>query len=177
MDKVVRLGSLVGLGLVALMSLLILLGGRHSFTQQQLSSQPVPQPADGARFAQVGETVKLQGWEVTLLGFGLYERFSSSPPLAPKTGGVLMVADLQIKNIQSRTSDFTLNDFVLKAGDGRRFGPAPETTNIERGLVAGETVQPDQRTDKRVVFDVSPNARDLVFEALEIEFTVPALGH
>jgi hypothetical protein len=119
--------------------------------------------------------VKLQGWEVTLLAFGPYERFSPGPS-ASQARGALVVGELRITNIQNRPADLTLSDFVLRAGDGRRFEPAAETATVERGLVAVETVQPQETIERRVVFDVPLDARDLALEALEIEFSVPSPG-
>jgi hypothetical protein len=175
MDRVVKLGGLIGIGLVALVGVLVLLGGTPSRPQRQLSGQPTRGAAGDSRFAQVGETVKLQGWEVTLVDFGPYERFSPGPS-ASSLGGTLLVADVRIKNIQNRTGDFAPNEFALRTGNGRRFGPAAETANVERGLAAAETVPPGQTSEKRVVFDVPPDARDLRFEALEIEFAVRAVS-
>ena len=175
MEKVAKLGRLVGLGLVALIGVLLLVGDGRSWPQRGLPGQPAREAAGGSRFAQVGETVKLQGWEVTLLDFGPYERFSPGPP-ASQARGVLVVGELRITNIQNRPADLTLSDFALEAGDGRRFEPAAETATVERGLVAVETVQPQETIERRVVFDVPPDARDLVLEALEIEFSVPAPG-
>jgi hypothetical protein len=126
-----------------------------------------------AELARVGERVKFQGWEVTLIDFGPYERFSSGQPPAALPQGVLVVADLRITNIQNRLSEFTPNDFALRSSDGREFKAAAQTASIERGLAPRQTVQPRATTENRVAFDVPPDATHLVLEALEIEFSVP----
>lgn len=122
----------------------------------------------------VGASAKMQGWEVTLLKFGLYERLAPDRTPAPDAHDVLVVADLRIRNLQNRPDDFTPRDFVLRVGDGRQVTPAAETAQIERGLSPRETLQPGQTTERRVVFEVPPDAQDLVLEALELEFSVPA---
>jgi hypothetical protein len=175
-ERLARFGGLIGVGLVTLIGVVLLLGGRPSRSPDQIASQATREVVGDARFAQLGETVRLQGWEVTLLDFGRYDRFSSGPAPASDARGGLVLAELRIKNIQSRAADFSRNDFALQSGDGRRFAPAAETATVERGLVDAETVPPGETAEKRLVFDLPPDARNLLFEALEIEFAVPDLG-
>src|SRR3712207_6678740 len=104
MDRVARLGGLIGIGLVALVGVLTLLGGTPSNTPLQRSGQPGRGTAGDSRFAQVGETVKLQGGEVTLLDVSPYDPFAPGPPPASSARGALIVATVGIKNIQNRTS-------------------------------------------------------------------------
>lgn len=167
----VGLVSLVGLAIV-----LIAVSRVGLKPGQQFSGQQGAGPADPSEYARVGETVKLQGWEVTLLDVGPYERFSTGQPPSSPSGGVLVVANMRIRNIQNRPSGLGPENFVLKAGDGREFRSAAQTGSLQDGLATRVTVQSDQTIDVRVAFEVPHDARDLVLEALEIEFSVPIAG-
>jgi hypothetical protein len=119
-----------------------------------------------------GQTATLGGWEVTLLDFGPYDRFSQQkPPTQPQ--GKRVVADMRIKNMQNSSSNFTTNDFELKTADGRTFKPDSVTASIDRGFVISQSVQPGLTTENRVVFDIDPAATGLTFTALKMVFSVP----
>lgn len=106
------------------------------------------------------------------MDFGPYERFSPSKPSATKAQGRLVVVDLKVKNLQNSTSNFSQNDFLLKASDGREFKPAGQTATIERGFMISQTVQPGLVTENRVVFDVDPAVTSFTFTALKMLFAV-----
>jgi hypothetical protein len=171
-----RLGSLVSVGLAVAIGTLILVGSRPLGLGGPLSIQPPSEAASDSRFARIGETVKLQGWEVTLLDFAPYQGASSGPSGTSGVRGSLFVADVRVTNIQSRASEYSLKDFAVRAGDGRRFGPSPDTWSIERALVTGETVQSLETSERRVLFDVPADARDLVLQVLEVEFGIPPIS-
>ncbi len=179
MGRLVKFGCLGVLGLIAL-AIVLLVATSQNKPQQQVSGQPgapaAGAPAGKPELARIGQAASLRGWEVTLSDFGPYDRFSPGKPPATKAQGVLIVADMKIKNLQNSTSNFTTNDFSLKSGDGREFKPAGQTGTIERGFVISQTVQPGLTTENRVVFDIAPDAKDLVFTALGIQFSVPAPG-
>lgn len=176
MGKMLR-GCLVLVGLAIVAIVVLVAVGNRSQSSPQVSGEPKPSGAQAvtnnkSQMATSGQTVQLGGWEVTLLDFGPYDRFSPGKPAATKSQGVLVVADMRIKNLQNSTSNFTQNDFILKAGDGREFKPAGQTATIDRGFVISQTVQPGLTTENRVVFDIDPAAKDLTFTALKITFSV-----
>jgi hypothetical protein len=139
-----------------------------------LGGETAPGAGGDPDYPHIGETVKLQGWEVTLLAFGPYE--STPGELPPDMQATLMMADVRIRNIQNRASDYRLEDLVLRTNDGRRVPPDARTGGIEGGLSASETLQPLEVSERRVLFDVPADAGDLVLEVLEVQFRVPALG-
>lgn len=176
MGRLLKLGCLGIIGLVVVVGIIIAIGASQSKpAQQQVSGQPVAPATAVAKPepAKVGQTANLGGWEVTLLDFGPYERFAPGKPPPTKSQGRLVVADMRIKNRQNASSNFTTNDFVLKSGDGREFQPTGETAIIERGFMISQSVQPGLVTENRVVFDIDPAAKDLVFRALGVQFSVP----
>jgi Domain of unknown function (DUF4352) len=171
-----RLGGLIGVGLAIVIGTLVLVGGRPPGPGRAPSIQS-PSETDGdSRFARIGETVKLQGWEVTLLNFAAYQGAPSAPVLTFGAGGSLFAADVRVRNIQSRASEYSLSDFVAKARDGRTFAPSPETANIEGGMVASALVQSLETSEVRVIFDLPADAKDLVLQVLEVEFGIPAIS-
>jgi Domain of unknown function (DUF4352) len=188
MGRLVKFGCFGAIVLAALIVVLAVVAGNQPRPQQQVSGEPgqakqqqvggeaKATAAGTAELARVGQTASLRGWELTLLDFGPYDRFSAGKPPTPKGQGALMVADMRIKNLQNSTSNFTLNDFVLKSGDGREFKAAGQTGSIDRGFLISQTVQPGLTTENRVVFDIAPDAKDLVFTALGMQFSVPAPG-
>src|SRR5215213_6219402 len=124
-----------GQAAVVLIGVVILVAARGVIPGQQLPRPPTPEVGVDSPLARIGETVKLQGWEVTLLDFAPYQGASSDPSGTSEVRGSLFVADVRVRNIQSRESEYSLKDFAVRAGDGRTFGPSPETASIERGLV------------------------------------------
>jgi hypothetical protein len=171
--RLLRLGCLGVIGLMVLLVAIAMFAPRQQ-PQPQISEQPAGMAGDKPSMAQIGQTVSLGGWEVTLVDFGPYDHFAPSKPPATKARGALVVADMQIKNLQNSTSNFTTNDFTLRAGDGREFKPVGQTTMIDRGFTISQTVQPGLRQRNRVVFDVDPNAPGpLIFTALRTQFEVP----
>lgn len=160
--------------IIALPFLYPLFTGSGSAPSSQSKPAPTWKPAPTS-VPKVGETIAASGWEVRLLDFGPYERFSPDRPPATKGQGKLVVADMRIRNLQNSTSNFTQNDFELKSSDGRTFRPAGQTASIDRGFVITQQVQPGLVTENRVVFDVDPAARGLTFTALKIQFSVPDL--
>jgi hypothetical protein len=175
MGGIVKLGCIGIIALVAIVAILAVVVGNQPKPQQQVSGQPAPagQAAGKPELAKVGQTASLKGWEVTVTDFGPYDRFAPGKAPAPPPQGKLVVADMRVKNLQNATSNFTQGDFSLKAGDGREFKPAGQTATIERGFVVSQTVQPGLVTENRVVFDIAPDAKDLVFNALGMQFSVP----
>ncbi len=168
--------ALGGLAAAVLIGVVILVAARGVIPGQQLPKPPAPETDGDSPLARIGETVKLQGWEVTLLDFAPYQGASSSPSGTSEVRGSLLAADVRVRNIQSRESEYSLRDFAVRTGDGRTFGPSPETARIERGLVTGETVQSLETSEVRVLFDVPADARDLVLQVLEVEFGIPAVS-
>lgn len=169
------MGGIVKFGCLGVVVIVVLIGVAVAVAVNQLKPQ---QPASGQsaakpEVAKVGQTASLRGWEVTLSDFGPYDRFTSGKAPAPPPQGKLVVADMKIKNLQNSTSNFTQGDFSLKSDDGREFKPAGQTATIERGFVISQTVQPGLVTENRVVFDIAPDAKDLVFNALGMQFSVP----
>jgi hypothetical protein len=138
--------------------------------------RPRPQLLEQPSLLAWAKPRPLRGWELTLLDFGPYDRFSAGKPPTPKGQGALVVADMRIKNLQNSTSNFTTNDFSLKSGDGREFKPVGQTATIDRGFMVSQTVQPGLASENRVVFDIAPDAKDLVLTALGMQFSVPAPG-
>ena len=175
MGSLLKFGCLGVVALAVLIGVLVAVGLNQLKPQQAVTGQPAPDKAGGATpaLAQVGQTVSLGGWELTLLDFGPYDRFSPGKPPVPQAQGKLVVADMRIKNLQNSTSNFTQGDFALKAGDGREFKAAAQTASIEKGFVVSQTVQPGLTTENRVVFDIDPAATDLTFTALRMQFQVP----
>jgi hypothetical protein len=165
----------VQVGCFGLLGLLILAAiGRAVIAQQP---QPQQQGAgDTSRFAlpTVGATVTLQGWELTLVAFGPYDRFAPVNPAAIKDQRALLVADMRITNLQPSPRDFTLSDFLLKAGDEREFKAAEQTATIEKGFVTSQAVQPGLTTEVRVVFDADPTLKVFTLTALGMQFEVQA---
>lgn len=187
MGKFFKLGCLGVIGLVILVAVIGSMVPKTEAPQQQVSQQSGPVSSatatkPGAQIAKaeptkaplgkVGETVSLKGWELTLLDFGPYDRFAGAKPPATKAQGVLLVADLKIKNLQNSTSNFTSGDFVLKSPDAREFKPAGQTATIERGFMITQTVQPGLITENRVVFDVDPSVKAFTFTGLGMQFEV-----
>jgi hypothetical protein len=180
--------KVVKLGWVGLLGLLILaaIGGAVISNQPKPQQQPVSdaaQPrqtaaaeADASKFAlpKVGETTKQQGWELTLVAFGPYDRFAPVNPAATKNQRALLVADMRIKNLQTSPRDFTLSDFTLKAGDGREFKAAEQTATIEKGFVTSQAVQPGLTAETRVVFAADPTLKVFTLAALGMQFEVQA---
>jgi hypothetical protein len=175
MGGFIKLGCIGIIALIAIVAIVAVLAGNQPRPQQQVSGQPAPagQAAGKPELAKVGQTASLKGWEVTLSDFGPWERFSPAKAPATKPQGKLVVADMKIKNLQTSSSNFTTNDFSLKTGDGREFKPAGDTATIERGFVISQSVQPGLTTENRAVFDVDPAAKDLLFNALGMQFSVP----
>jgi Domain of unknown function (DUF4352) len=188
MGRLLKFGCFGAVALVALIIVVAVVAGNQPRPQQQVSGEPgqaKQQQVGGeakaadpgkAELARVGQTASLRGWEVTLLDLGQYDRFSAGKPPATKGQGLLVVPDMRIKNLQNSTSNFTTNDFTLRSGDGREFKPAAQTASIDRGFLVAQTVQPGLTTENRVVFDIAPDAKDLVFTALGVQFSVPAPG-
>jgi hypothetical protein len=170
-----RLAGVCVVGFGILISGLVLLARRDSIEWQLLPRQPATQAGGDSDYAHVGDAVKLQGWEVTLLAFGPYDL--SAPAESPSdTPADIMLADVRIRNIQSRTSEYRLDDFALMTGDGRRVRPDRRTASVDGGVSTSETVQPLEVSERRVLFDVPARAGDLVLEVLEVQFRVPAPG-
>ena len=119
----------------------------------------------------IGEPVKFQGWEVTLLRFAPHER-----PQPSGASATLVIAELRLRNIQNRSASFTPNDFIVKTADRRSLKPATATATLERGLTTGEELPPGGVTERRVAFEVPSGDAPLILEALEIEFSLPAPG-
>jgi hypothetical protein len=168
--KALKFGCLGIVGVAIVLGALIAFGASQAKPAQQSVSGTAGTP--GTTLAGIGQTATLGGWEVTLLDFGPFERFSPGKAPTPQPQGKLIVADLRIKNLQNSTSNFTQSDFVLKADDGREFKPAGQTATIDRGFVISQTVQPGLTTENRVVFDVDPAVSSLVFTALKMQFGV-----
>lgn len=194
MGRLLKLGCLGIIGLVVVVGVIAAVaGGNKSPAPSAVITTPTSAPAAGKpsdapgkpaeaakptdapkpTLAQIGQTVSLGGWEITLADFGPYEKFSPGKPPATKAQGKLVVADMKIKNLQNTSSNFTTGDFSLKSGDGRTFQPSGQTASIERGFLIAQTVQPGLTTENRVVFDVDPAAKDLTFNALKMVFSVP----
>jgi len=167
-----RLRGVAMVGLAILLSGLVILGRGRVISGNRLPSQTAAQAGGERDYARIGDTVKLQGWEVTLLAFGPYDSSASTEPLSDAPAD-LMMAGVLIRNIQGRTAEYKLDDFGLVTGDRRRVRPDPRTTSIQGGFSSSETVQPLEVSERRVLFDVPANADELVLEVLEIQFRVP----
>src|SRR3954468_4911187 len=85
--------ALSGLAAVVVIGMLILVAARSVIPRQELSSPPSSETDGDSPAALIGETVKLQGWEVTLLDFAPYQGASSSPSGMSEVRGSLFVAD------------------------------------------------------------------------------------
>ena len=119
----------------------------------------------------IGEPVKFQGWEVTLLGFVPDER-----PQASSASGILVIAELRLRNLQNRPAGFTPSDVILNTADGRSLRPSTATATLGRGLTTREELPPGAVAERRVAFEVPPGATPLILEVLEIEFSLPTPG-
>lgn len=172
MGRIAKWGCLGVLGLVILVVALIVVGIVNAPKPQQQIGGASQADATAAPLGKVGQTASLRGWEITLLDFGPYERFAPDKPPVTKAQGRLVVADLRIKNLQTSTSNFTTNDFVLKSADGRSFQSAGQTATIDRGFLISQTVQPGLTTENRVVFDVDPAIKTFTFVGLGTQFEV-----
>lgn len=183
MGRLLKLGCLGLLGFVLLLAVVgiatsggrqqgqVVSGGAQAGGSQAGGSAGGAEPKAGgaqpkAELAKVGQTASRGGWEVTVLDFGPYERFSAGKAPGTPPQGRLLVVDMRIKNLQNSTSNFTTNDFALKAADGREFKPSAQTATIDRGFVISQTVQPGLVTENRVVFDVDPAVKEFTFTAL-----------
>jgi hypothetical protein len=175
MGRVLRLGCLGFLGFLGFLVLIAIV----TPSPQQPAGAPRSGDPPATRAARatptlptVGDTVGRGGWEVTVTAFGPYEQFERRP-VSPPPQGRLVVVEFVARNLQNRTSNFTTHDFTLVSGDGRRFSPAGQTASIAKGFFISQTVQPGLATENRVVFDVDPAARNLIFEALGLRFRLP----
>ena len=166
MGKFLKIGCFGLIVIVAVLVALVMFAPKPPPPQQTVDGQAVT-------LAQVGQTVSLGGWDVTLLDFGPYDRFDQRKP-STNAQGTRVVADMRIKNTQARTSNFTQTDFELKSSDGRSFKPDSVTASIARGFVVSQQVQPGLTTENRVVFDIDPAAQGLTFTALKMVFSVPS---
>ena len=166
-------------GALLLLSISFLERGRPP----QPSTTPTPAPvvvskptaAVTARPAHptVGDTVSLGGWRVSFRDFGVPEKMIMRPNNLPRGQGALVIARLDVTNLQNSTSNFTINDFAIRSSDGREFKPADQTVIIEDGFVISKTVQPGLSASANIVFDIDPSARNLMLTVLKTQFAVP----
>lgn len=174
MRKVFKVGGFGCLGLMILVVACSVMVANRPQPQQQVSGQAVTSSDGKPQLAKVGQTTTLKGWELTLSDFGPYERFAPDKPPVTQAQGRLLVADMRIKNLQDSTSNFTTNDFKLKAPDTREFAPTGQTAVIARGFLISQAVQPGLITENRVVFDVDPAVKAFTFTGLGMQFEVQA---
>jgi hypothetical protein len=168
-----KVGCFGVIGLIVLIVACTAIVSNQPKPQQQVSGEsPAKTDPNKPALAKVGQTATLRGWELTLSDFGPYERFEPAKPPVTKAQGVLLVGDMRIKNIQTSTSNFTMNDFSLKSADGREFKAAVQTATIERGFMITQIVQPGLTTENRVVFDVDPTEKAITFTGLGMQFDV-----
>ena len=124
------------------------------------------------RVASVGETVRLDTWEVTLLDIGPYERFDRRAPTTVARG-TRLVTDLRITNLGAAPAIISVSDFIVTSATGATFEPVSETASIAGGFLVSQSVQPGLATGIRVVFDIDPSAQGLTLSALTVLFTIP----
>lgn len=167
------LGLLVlGIGLIVI--LVATSAGRGSSPQTTTAqgaagTRSAPAANPRAEAAPIGDTAQRGNWEMTVVKFGPWDQFASRPP-STSAQGRLMVVEFTAKNLHQQTSQFGTQDFVIEAGDGRKFQPASATASIDKGFTITQRVQPGLTTENRLVFDLDPAASDLVLIGLGMYF-------
>lgn len=126
--------------------------------------------------ASVGQTATKGNWAITLDKVERTDRVGSST--TPPQGRYVIVY-LTLKNVGKQS--YSLNDWdfqVVNQATKNAYKPvtvAPgETLSGDyKVAVLGQTVQPDLVSKNAVVFDVPPDATDLVLEVQGIRFKLP----
>lgn len=178
MGRFLKFGCLGIVGLVVLMVVIAGLAGTKKDPPQQIVASggqaPPAAVSTAVPMGTVGDTVKAGNWELTLRQFDTYEKVAGKPLSAgtPKPQGTLLVADFSARNLHSATSNFTSNDFLLIAPDGRQFKTA--SVAIEKNFPFTQQVQPGLVTENRVVFDADPAVKEWTLKALGMQFAVVA---
>jgi hypothetical protein len=81
-----------------------------------------------------------------------------------------VAAKIRLRNLRNSQASYYDRDFTLRAGDRRVFEPVYQQLGITSGEPADALiVQPGLALESLVVFDLAPDARDLVFRAIGID--------
>jgi hypothetical protein len=126
--------------------------------------------ATDARPARIGQTVTLDGWQVTLLDFGPAEFYGRGTAPALSAQPYSVVADLRLRNLEGAPKTFRSQDFLLRSQDGRVFHPVGQAFRLEWGFVPGQTVPPGQITASHVAFDIEPGAEASSLTVLNLTY-------
>ncbi len=111
---------------------------------------PAPKPA-------IGDTVRTEGWDLTVTGYDLYKRVGDST-----ADGMFLYLQLTVKNTMSQARTFPYDGLVVVDLEGNSYFLATDATResltYDKGVDMAAPVQPGQELQVAAIFDTPESA-------------------
>lgn len=115
---------------------------------------PAPKPA-------IGDTVRTEGWDLTVTGYDLYKRVGDST-----ANGMFLYLQLTVKNTMSQARPFPYDGLVVIDIEGNSYFLATDATResltYDKGIDMAAPVQPGQEQQSAAIFDTPESATGFI---------------
>lgn len=115
---------------------------------------PAPKPA-------IGDTVRTEGWDLTVTGYDLYKRVGDFT-----ADGMFLYLQLTVKNTMSQARPFPYDGLVVIDIEGNSYFLATDATResltYDKGIDMAAAVEPGQELQSAAIFDTPESATGFI---------------